>query len=111
MDEWKLCPFCGRGVQIYLAEDSTWKIVHSNPLAAAKARCPITETISYMTYDDAFAAWNTRYELTCKPVMMDIECDDGSAAGEIEVCSRCGIPWETEWEWYYCPSCGSKVVE
>lgn len=100
MEELKPCPFCGGDVSIKIHDFS-----NGTRLYTPKCKCGAGIVRVFDTEAEAIAAWNTRAERTCKPIL----AEDGFA------CDKCGYWWPLKHydngKPCYCPNCGAKVVK
>lgn len=110
MDKLKPCPFCGGEADWWQTLSGTYQAYCYND------NCEIhPHTCCYVTLEEAIAAWNTRYEPTCKNV----------SKGYGFNCSSCGcVIAEDDLTYFsikgscvfalhypkHCPECGKRVV-
>lgn len=78
-------------------------------IACCNYFCEIAKQRAFGTEQEAIAAWNQRYERTCK-----IEVLESPFGGKYRGCSECHEPIHVyDFNLYgrFCHNCGAKVVE
>ena len=116
MTELKPCPFCGGEAEMLTAESMNGGYLFGIMCNDCRSRGDV-----YGTEAEAIAAWNTRYERTCRNIKDQLR---GIGATEF-MCSECRAYYADAESYYaylscdddegevktnYCPNCGAKVV-